>query len=212
MRQGLVQAGLILSLVELAKSPVEEIAGLARADREVARAYIEQMQRVVAAIGDAATDLRARLDHHQTEWRGDALKAGDGDGSASEAAADHAQRKGCLPHRHLSPDSPSRQQHSYTGFAAAMKPRRLTACGRKSRGSHRGMSASMKQARARLGAEAITRDRQKLAKRCCPRRKVRPPSRLAVQKDGRWPRASAARERPLSDSRGRSRSDSARRS
>src|SRR4029079_19178325 len=47
VRQGLVQAGLILSLVELAKSPVEEIAGLAGADREIARAHIEQMQRVV---------------------------------------------------------------------------------------------------------------------------------------------------------------------
>ena len=64
VRQGLVQAGLILSLVELVKSPVEEIAGLAGPDREIARAHIEQMQRVVAAIGDAATDLRTVLDHH----------------------------------------------------------------------------------------------------------------------------------------------------
>jgi hypothetical protein len=55
VRQGLVQAGLILTLVELVKSPIEEITGLAGPDREIARAHIEQMQRVVAAIGDAAT-------------------------------------------------------------------------------------------------------------------------------------------------------------
>jgi hypothetical protein len=48
------------------------------------------MQRVVAAIGDAATDLRTVLDHHQAERRGNALKAGDGDGSAGKAAAGYA--------------------------------------------------------------------------------------------------------------------------
>jgi hypothetical protein len=48
------------------------------------------MQRMVTAIGDAATNLQTRLDHHQTERRGYALQAGDGNGSAGEAAADHA--------------------------------------------------------------------------------------------------------------------------
>ena len=90
MRQGLVQAGLIFALVELSKRPVEKIAGLARANRKIASAHVEQMQWMVTAIGDATTDLRARLDHHQTERRGDALQAGDGNGSAGEAAADHA--------------------------------------------------------------------------------------------------------------------------
>ena len=51
-----MQAGVVLSLVELAKGPVEEIAGLAGANREIAGAHIEQMQRMMAAIGDAATD------------------------------------------------------------------------------------------------------------------------------------------------------------
>ena len=39
-----MQARVVLALVELAKGPVEKIAGLACADREVARAHIEKMQ------------------------------------------------------------------------------------------------------------------------------------------------------------------------
>ena len=73
MRQGLMQARLVLSLVELAKGPVEEIAGLARADREIAGAHIEEMQRVMAAIGDAAPE-RGRCSII-TSRKGDAMRA-----------------------------------------------------------------------------------------------------------------------------------------
>ena len=66
-----MQSGLVLALVELAKRPVEEVPGLAGANREIARAHVEEMQRVMAAIGDAATELRALLDHHEAERRGE---------------------------------------------------------------------------------------------------------------------------------------------
>ena len=54
MCEPVMQAGVIFALVELAKSPVEEVAGLAGAHREIAGAHIEKMQGMMRAISDAA--------------------------------------------------------------------------------------------------------------------------------------------------------------
>ena len=84
-----MQARVVLALVELAEGPVEEIAGLACADREVARAHVEEMQRMMAAVSDAAPERRRRLGQHEAERPAHMLEARDGSGGPGEAAADH---------------------------------------------------------------------------------------------------------------------------
>jgi hypothetical protein len=94
-------------------------------------------------------------------------------------------------------DSPLLWRQSYTTFAAAMKLRRSAHRREKSEASHRARERANDHAAHGALAEGITLIRPKLAMRCSqgPSRRVRPPFRLAVQKDGRWPRAGAARER-----------------
>ena len=89
-----MQTGLVLALIELPKSPVQEIAGLARANREIAGAHIEEIEGMVTAIGDASSKRGARLDHDEAERRLDAGEASDGRSGAGEAATDHAHREG----------------------------------------------------------------------------------------------------------------------
>ena len=67
MREAIMQAGVILALVELAKSPVEKIAGLACAHREIAGAHIEKVQGMMRTVGDAAAKRSAWLDHDEVE-------------------------------------------------------------------------------------------------------------------------------------------------
>jgi hypothetical protein len=62
-----MQASLIFALVELAKGPVQKIAGLARAHREVAGAHIEEMQGMMRAVSDTASKRPARLDHDEAD-------------------------------------------------------------------------------------------------------------------------------------------------
>jgi hypothetical protein len=80
-----------------------------------------------------------------------------------------------------------------------MKLRRSAHRGEKSQTSCRSAGASKRASTYSALAEEITLNRPKLAMRCSkaakPSCRVRPPFRLAVQKDGRWPRAGAARER-----------------
>jgi hypothetical protein len=75
----------------------------------------------------------------------------------------------------------------------------------KSVASHRSAGASKRSRAHGAFAEANTLNRPKLTMRCSqgakPSRRVRPPFRLAVQKDGRWPRAGAARERRVRSAR-----------
>ena len=98
MGEALMQAGMIFALVELAKGPVQKIAGLAGANREIAGAHIEKMQRMMRAIGDAAAKRSARLDHDEAERPVEARQAGDRGGGAGESTADHAHREWRLPH------------------------------------------------------------------------------------------------------------------
>jgi hypothetical protein len=80
-----------------------------------------------------------------------------------------------------------------------MKLRRSAHRGEKSQTSCRSAGASKRASAYSALAEEITLNRPKLTMRCSkaakPSCRVRPPFRLAVQKDGRWPRAGAARER-----------------
>lgn len=98
MGETLVQAGMIFALIELAKGPVQEIAGLAGANRKIAGAHIEKMQRMVGAIGDATPKRGARFHHDEAERPIDPGKASDGRRRAGESTADHAHRKWRLPH------------------------------------------------------------------------------------------------------------------
>jgi hypothetical protein len=101
MGEAIMQAGVILALIELAKSPVEKIARLACAHREVAGAHIEKMQGMMRAVSDAAPKRSARLDHDEAERPIETREAGDGGGGAGESTADHAQSEWRLPHRIL---------------------------------------------------------------------------------------------------------------
>ena len=100
--QAFMQALVVLALVELAKRPVEEVAGLSRAHRKVAGAYIEKMQGMMRAVGDAPSERQAGLDHDETERPLDTGEAGDGGRHAGESAADHAHREWRPPHLALS--------------------------------------------------------------------------------------------------------------
>lgn len=93
-----MQAGVIFALIELAKSPVQEIAGLAGANRKIAGAHIEQMQGMVSAVGDAAPERSARFHHDEAERPVDPGKASDGSRRAGESTADHAHRQWRFPH------------------------------------------------------------------------------------------------------------------
>jgi hypothetical protein len=93
----------ILSLVELTKGPVQEIARLPWANREIAGAHIEKIERVMAAIGNAAPKRGGALDHREPEGCLDAREAGDRGGSAGEATTDHAHRWGCFWHAKSQP-------------------------------------------------------------------------------------------------------------
>jgi hypothetical protein len=56
------------------------------------------MQGMMRAIGDAAPERGARLDHDEAERPFDPGKASDGSRRAGESAADHAHRQWRLPH------------------------------------------------------------------------------------------------------------------
>ena len=90
MRERVMQPGMILALIELVKRPVQEIAGLARADREIAGAHIEEVQRVMTAIGDTLAERRRRLDQHEMERMGQAREAADRTRRSGEASPDNA--------------------------------------------------------------------------------------------------------------------------
>ncbi len=98
VRERLMQAGVVFALIELAKGPVEEIARLARANRKIAGAHVEEMQRMVAAIGDAATEHGRGLDQHQAERLGETSEASDRARRSSEASSDHAHGEWRRPH------------------------------------------------------------------------------------------------------------------
>jgi hypothetical protein len=55
MRERFMLACLVLTLIELAKCPVQKIAGLTGADREIPRAHVKKIERMMAAIGKPAT-------------------------------------------------------------------------------------------------------------------------------------------------------------
>jgi hypothetical protein len=88
----LMQARVVLSLVELTKGPVQEIARLPWANREIAGAHIEKIERVMAAIGNAAPKRGGALDHREPERSLDMREASDRGGGAREAATDYAHR------------------------------------------------------------------------------------------------------------------------
>ena len=98
MGEPVMQAGVIFALVELAKSPVEKVAWLAGAHREIAGAHIEKMQGMMRAVSDAAPKRSARLDHDKAERPIEARQAGDRGGGAGKSTADHAHREWRLPH------------------------------------------------------------------------------------------------------------------
>jgi hypothetical protein len=56
------------------------------------------MQGMMRAIGDAAPERGARLDHDKAERPVDPGKASDGRRCAGESTADHAHRQWRLPH------------------------------------------------------------------------------------------------------------------
>jgi hypothetical protein len=68
---------------------------------------------MVAAIGDAAPERRARLDEHRTERRVEAAEAGERSGGPGEAPADHAHRLHRFAHFE-SPSLVSWAKHSHT--------------------------------------------------------------------------------------------------
>ena len=98
MGEALMQPGMIFALIELAEGPVQKIAGLAGANRKIAGAHVEKMQRMMRAIGDAAAERGSRFHHHEAERPVDAGKATDGSRRAGESTADHAHRQSRLPH------------------------------------------------------------------------------------------------------------------
>ncbi len=55
MRETFMQARMVLALVDLTEGPVEKVSGLAGANGKVAGTDVEEMQRMIATIGDAAT-------------------------------------------------------------------------------------------------------------------------------------------------------------
>ena len=83
---------MVLTLVKLTKGPVQEIARLPGANREIAGAHIEKIERVMAAIGNAAPKRGGALDHREPERSLDMREASDSGGGAREAATDYAHR------------------------------------------------------------------------------------------------------------------------
>ena len=67
MGEAVMQPCMIFPLVELAKGPIQEVAGLVGADRKIARAHIEKVQGMMRAIGNAPPKQDTRLDHDELE-------------------------------------------------------------------------------------------------------------------------------------------------
>src|SRR5262249_44010871 len=84
MGERFIQACMIFALIELAKGPIQEVARLAGANREIAGAHVEKMQWMMRAIGDAAPERGARLHHGEAKRPVDAGKARDGRRRAGE--------------------------------------------------------------------------------------------------------------------------------
>jgi hypothetical protein len=90
VRERLMQARLVLALIELTKRPVQKIARLAGANGKVAGAHVEEIERMMAAIGDSTPKRGGSLDNDKAERSLEVRQAGDGGSGASKAAADHA--------------------------------------------------------------------------------------------------------------------------
>ena len=98
VRERIMQAGVVLALIELAKGPVEEIAWLARANRKIAGAHVEEMQRMMAAVGNATPEHGRGLDQYQAERLGETSEASNCARCSSEASSDHAHGEWRRPH------------------------------------------------------------------------------------------------------------------
>ena len=98
VRERLMEAGMIFALIELAEGPVQEIAGLACANREIAGAHVEEVQGVVATIGDAASEHGRGLDDQQAKRLGEVRKASDRARCSCESSTDNADGEWRCPH------------------------------------------------------------------------------------------------------------------
>ena len=85
-----MQAGVVLSLVELTESPAQEVARPAGVNREVSRANIEKMHGMMAAKGNATTKGSTRFHHMETEPLLHTLEARNRGGDACETTAYYA--------------------------------------------------------------------------------------------------------------------------
>src|SRR6476646_141620 len=89
---------MVLALGKLAKGPIQKIAWLAGANRKIAGAHVEKMQGMMGAIGQAAPERTAWLNHDEAERLVQSREAGDRRGGAGESAADHAKSEWRLSH------------------------------------------------------------------------------------------------------------------
>src|SRR4029079_14065128 len=88
VRERIMQAGVVLALIELAEGPVEEIAWLPRANRKIARAHVEQMKGMRPAVGNATPEHGRGLDQHQAERLGETSEASNRARCSSENSSD----------------------------------------------------------------------------------------------------------------------------
>ena len=85
-----MQARMVLALVDLTECPIEKVSGLASANGQVARADIEEMQRMIAAIGDTAAKTFAAFHDGEAEGMLDPGGARDRGRSSGEATTNDA--------------------------------------------------------------------------------------------------------------------------
>ena len=98
MSEAFMQARMILALVDLTECPIEKVSGLAGANGQVAGADIEKMQRMIAAIGDAAAKTFPSFHDGEAEGMLDLGGARDRGGGSGEATTNDAHMQRRPPH------------------------------------------------------------------------------------------------------------------
>jgi hypothetical protein len=81
---------MVLALVNLTKGPIEKVSRLARANGKIARTDIEEMQGMIAAIGNAAAETCTAFHDGETKRMLDPRGARDSGGGAGKATTDDA--------------------------------------------------------------------------------------------------------------------------
>lgn len=105
MREAFMQARMVLALVDLTEGPIEKVSRLASANGKIARSDVEEMQRMIAAIGDTAAETCTTLDDGHAEGMLNPHGARDRGGGAGEAATNDAHMERRPPHLIRKPPS-----------------------------------------------------------------------------------------------------------